>query len=121
MIQGIADVFYFVADMDRAAAFYRDVVGLGEPTYASGHWTAFAAGGTTFALHWTGGSPVAQAQGDHGSRAGATVTFVTDDVAATIEALRAQGAPILQEPQMADWGTTATAADPDGNVFKLKG
>jgi predicted enzyme related to lactoylglutathione lyase len=40
----------FVADMDRAVAFYRDTLGL-PLKFASPHWSEFATGETTLALH----------------------------------------------------------------------
>ena len=40
----------FVADMDRAVAFYRDVVGL-PLRFQSPHWTEFETDGATLALH----------------------------------------------------------------------
>ena len=41
---------HFVADMDRAVAFYRDTVGL-EPRFSSPGWSEFATGATTLARH----------------------------------------------------------------------
>jgi predicted enzyme related to lactoylglutathione lyase len=41
---------HFVADMDRAVAFYRDTLGL-TPKFASPDWSEFATGETTLALH----------------------------------------------------------------------
>ena len=40
----------FVADMDRAVAFYRDSMGL-SLKFASPSWSEFATGETTLALH----------------------------------------------------------------------
>ena len=40
----------FVADMDKAVAFYRDTLGL-ELKFASPEWSEFATGETTLALH----------------------------------------------------------------------
>ena len=40
----------FVADMDKAVAFYRDTLGL-ELKFASPFWTEFATGETSLALH----------------------------------------------------------------------
>src|SRR5260370_18962187 len=41
---------HFVADMNRAVAFYRDTVGL-ELRFSSPEWSEFATGTTTLALH----------------------------------------------------------------------
>ena len=40
----------FVADMARSVQFYRDVFGL-PLKFATSHWTEFATGGATLALH----------------------------------------------------------------------
>lgn len=43
-------VIKFVADMDRAVAFYRDTLGL-PLRFQSPEWSEFETGGTTLALH----------------------------------------------------------------------
>jgi catechol 2,3-dioxygenase-like lactoylglutathione lyase family enzyme len=40
----------YVADMDRAIAFHRDVLGL-QPKFSSPFWSEFVTGETTLALH----------------------------------------------------------------------
>ena len=40
----------YVADMDKAVAFYRDTLGL-EPKFQSPFWSEFDTGETTLALH----------------------------------------------------------------------
>src|SRR3954468_7959210 len=40
----------FVADMEKAIAFHRDVLGL-TPKFTSPHWSEFATGDVTLALH----------------------------------------------------------------------
>jgi lactoylglutathione lyase len=40
----------FVADMDKAIAFHRDVLGL-KPRFTSPHWSEFDTGDVTLALH----------------------------------------------------------------------
>jgi catechol 2,3-dioxygenase-like lactoylglutathione lyase family enzyme len=47
------------------------------------------------------------------------VTFMADDVEATFGELRDRGVEFLQEPQKADWGTSAVFQDQDGNKFVL--
>ncbi len=43
-------VIKFVGDMDRAVAFHRDTLGL-PLKFTSPHWSEFATGETTLALH----------------------------------------------------------------------
>jgi catechol 2,3-dioxygenase-like lactoylglutathione lyase family enzyme len=47
------------------------------------------------------------------------VTFSADDVEATAREMKARGVEFVQEPQKADWGTSAIFKDPDGNQFVL--
>jgi catechol 2,3-dioxygenase-like lactoylglutathione lyase family enzyme len=47
------------------------------------------------------------------------ITFVADDVEATAAALKLRGVEFTQEPQHADWGTSAVFKDQDGNLFVL--
>jgi len=56
-IQGINVIFYWVTDVDRSTAFYRDVLGL-DPGPRHGDWQEFDIDGPTrFAIHG-GGQPV---------------------------------------------------------------
>ncbi len=50
MVTGIDTIFCQVDDMNRATAFYRDVLGF-EVGYSSPYWTSFKTGSTTLALH----------------------------------------------------------------------
>jgi lactoylglutathione lyase len=50
MASTLAYVMEFVGDMDHAAAFYRDTLGL-SLKFSSPDWTEFATGETTLVLH----------------------------------------------------------------------
>jgi catechol 2,3-dioxygenase-like lactoylglutathione lyase family enzyme len=47
------------------------------------------------------------------------LTFLADDVEATWRVLQSRGVAFVQEPQKADWGTSAIFKDLDGNQFVL--
>jgi lactoylglutathione lyase len=47
------------------------------------------------------------------------ITFVADDVEATVRILKDKGVEFVQEPQKADWDTAAIFQDQDGNKFLL--
>jgi predicted enzyme related to lactoylglutathione lyase len=47
------------------------------------------------------------------------VMLKVDDLAATLAALKAGGAAILDEPQSASYGLTALVHDPSGNTLEL--
>jgi len=46
----LSHIIEFVSDMDRAVAFYRDVIGL-PLKFQSPEWSEFSTGDVTFALH----------------------------------------------------------------------
>ena len=50
MTPKLSHIIEFVADMDRAVKFYRDVIGL-PLKFESPAWSEFATGEITFALH----------------------------------------------------------------------
>jgi predicted enzyme related to lactoylglutathione lyase len=103
-------VAYPVADLERARAFYRDVVGLGEATMLNVDWAEFDLGNATFALEGS-----ADALGiAPGSASGAA--FEVDDYDAVVGRLREHGAGIFNEFD----GPACRAAfvrDPEGNAF----
>jgi lactoylglutathione lyase len=79
----------YVADMDRAVAFYRDTLGL-ELKFETPGWTEFATGSTTLALH--------PATAEH--QAGSTVVgFRDDDFQAFCDAKAAAGVVFTKTPQ----------------------
>jgi catechol 2,3-dioxygenase-like lactoylglutathione lyase family enzyme len=103
-----------VSDVDRAASFYADVLGLPELFRFPG--TAF------FDAH---GVRIYLAQPTEPDFEGtATVYFRVDDVGATLDRLEAAGAPVRERPTIV-FGTDeydlwlAFVQDPDGNNIGL--
>lgn len=76
------------ADMKRAVAFYRDVIGL-EEIFVSDFWTELRHGDAIVALHG----------GHDGSRNPTGLSFQYEDVLAMAEKVRQAGAALLQPPQ----------------------
>ena len=119
MIRGVRDVYVNVADMDRAVAFYTEVLGL-SATERSPHWTTLDCGGLRFGLHWTGGDPVPAVPGDaHGPHAGGVITLEVADIEAALAALAAAGVEVRGGIARNPWGALLVFEDPDGNVLKL--
>ncbi len=75
------------ADMKRAVAFYRDVIGLDE-VFVSDFWTELRHGDAIIALHG----------GHDGSRNPTGLSFQFEDVLAMAERIREAGGTILQPP-----------------------
>lgn len=119
MITAIQDVYYNVADMERAIRFYRDTLGLTLLT-TNPHWTALAVGDLRLGLHWTEGAPVPAIPRDaHGAHAGAVVTFQVADIDQAHATLTKLGVKFLSPVTRNPWGSLAVFEDPDGNVLKL--
>lgn len=76
------------ADMKRAVAFYRDVIGL-EEIFVSDYWTELRHGDAIVALHG----------GHDGTRNPTGLSFQYEDVLAMAEKVRLAGATILQPPE----------------------
>jgi catechol 2,3-dioxygenase-like lactoylglutathione lyase family enzyme len=102
---------HFVADMERAVAFYRDTLGLA-PKFASPGWSEFATGETTLALHPA--SPDNPAGSTH-------LGFGTPDVAAFHQALAAKGIVFTRLPTPEHGITLAEFLDCDGARCSVSG
>jgi len=85
--QGINVVSITVPDLDQARAFYRDVLGFGEPVYDLPEmgWVEFNTGSTA------GHISIITTEGDWQPSKGIDVVLNTPDCAATVQALRAKG------------------------------
>jgi predicted enzyme related to lactoylglutathione lyase len=102
---------HFVADMDRAVAFYRDTVGL-PLKFASPGWSEFATGATTLALH-----PASDQ-----NPAGTThLGLHADDVAGMHRALTSAGVRFTREPTPEHGITLAEFVDSEGARVSLSG
>ena len=102
---------HFVADMDRAVAFYRDTLGL-TLKFASPGWSEFATGATTLALH-----PASDA-----NPAGTThLGLHADDVASMHRALTKAGVRFTRDPTPEHGITLAEFVDSEGARVSLSG
>lgn len=111
MIRAVAFIAYAVRDVPRAAAFYRDVLGLepGEP-FNDGYFE-FNVGSTAFAVD---GSPPPGIEPGTCSGLG----FEVDDVAAARQRLLDYGATVSDVYEFPSC-SACFAQDPDGNRFAL--
>jgi predicted enzyme related to lactoylglutathione lyase len=104
-------VWFWVADMDRAVAFYRDALGLPMQMRHEDAWAEFDAGGIRIGLHGAteGAAP-------HGG----TAVFRVDDVDLARASLQERG--VVFEDHLGEvpgYARYASFADPDGNSMQL--
>ena len=128
-ILAVDTVAIVVSDRRKAIAWYRDVLGLpvayigprestSNPTVAGtpddpGHWIELGPGRPRTRVH------LCEIGGTEPGPTG--ITFLTDDIEADHERLRAKGVRFLTPPTKMDWGEwLCQFVDPDGNEFDLK-
>lgn len=111
----------FVNDLDRAIDFYVDKLGfekrVDEPFDEEGHrWVEVVPQGSDTALilaHGYGDWSPERVGGHTG------LMFSVDEMASTVETLKARGVTFQGEPEPTPYGIFAHATDPDGNTFTL--
>lgn len=108
---GIKRIIVFVSDMERALAFYRDVLGLALQSQDGDGWAELAAGTCTIGLHSGGTASKSERQGPK-------IVFGSDDVASVRKELLARGAPM---GPLKKFGALelCDGHDPDGNPFQI--
>jgi len=107
----LGHVRYPVTDMERAVAFYRDVVGLPLKWRDGDAWAAFDAGGATLALE-------RRSVGAHQPAGVMASLKIGRDLDRFVQALREAGATVTAAEAGAH-ERVATLTDPDGNQTSL--
>ncbi len=116
MFKRVDDVFFNVDDMDGAAAFYRDKLGL-SIKYQSADWVELDAGNVTIALRRYGSGP--EGRPELGVGEGATIVLEVDDIEASKAELEDRGVKFIGG--VFQYGAVKLAAfeDLDGNVLQI--
>ena len=112
MVDRLDHVYYWVGEMDRAVAFYRDVLGLDLVRRDGDNWAVFDAGGRQFALHGA-------VEGRPLSPGGATAVFSVADLDGARARLSELGVEFGHEGDVAGYARFASFKDPDGNTVQL--
>lgn len=106
-------VYFWTGDLDRAVAYYRDVLGLRLLRREGSSWAEFEAGPVRLGLHGIVAGPVLLL-------AGATVVLRVEDLEQEMRMLEARGA-LLSGPtgEIPHTGRFGSLLDPDGNALLL--
>ena len=111
MFGRIKQVWFWVADMDRAVAFYSEALGLQVVRRHGDEWVEMDAGPIRVALHGTDATE---------RPTGGTVVFEVDDLDATRFAMEMRGAVFEEHVgEVEDQARFASFTDPDGNRMQL--
>jgi predicted enzyme related to lactoylglutathione lyase len=106
-------VYYWTADMDRAVAFYRDVVGLKLVRQDGPQWAEFATEPVRFALHGA-------VEGHPMGSGGAAVMFRVEDLDLARRTMQEKGVAFDEHSgEVEGFARFATFRDPDGNRVEL--
>jgi len=104
-------VIKYVADMDKAVAFYRDKLGL-ELRFQSPHWTEFSTGETTLALHLAS---------DEHPAGNASLGFGVEDIDSFYSSAQADGIEFTSEPKETFGHRIARFNDSEGAECSVSG
>lgn len=114
MVTSVSTLLCQVSDMDRAVAFYRDVLGL-KPGYTSPHWSDFKIGDIKIGLHPPfDGSSAPYSVRNKGWKIGLEVS----DLAEFREKLKVAGVWTAAEYHDIPGGVILDFEDPDGNAMQ---
>ncbi len=110
-VGAVDHVWFWVTDMDRSVAFYRDAVGLELRMRHEDTWAEFAAGPIRIGLHGAGEST---------ARHGGTAVFLVDDLDLAKASLEARGVAFEDHlGEVPGYARYASFSDPDGNSMQL--
>lgn len=108
----VAQVYYYVSNMDEAIKFYTETLGLPLRIRFDDYWAEVDAGTITLGLHPTEDGKKPKQGG------GGTVSFQVEDIEALVEVLKKKGATV-SEIHTPDRGKFAMVSDPDGNQMHV--
>lgn len=108
-------VVYYVFDMERAHAFYRDAVGLAPQAYSPG-WTEMTCGEVTVALH------ALPKDSDRGLTQVPTLNLRVDELEPAVEKVVKAGGQLIaiREAQPHVPVRLAELKDTEGNMFEFR-
>jgi predicted enzyme related to lactoylglutathione lyase len=112
MLLRLWDVTFTVSNLERAVAFYENVLGLSKKYHFPENYAGFDCGGVEIGL-----APGAALTSNEGAPC---LNFLVVNIDESIRILHERGVHFVEEPQDTAWGgRIARFADPDGNVLQL--
>jgi predicted enzyme related to lactoylglutathione lyase len=110
-VGGVDHVWFWVSDMDRSVAFYRDALGLRMRMRHEDNWAEFEAGSIRIGLHGAGDGPAAH---------GGTAVFLVEDLDLARAVLQERGVAFEDHlGEVSGYARYASFTDPDGNSMQL--
>ncbi len=113
MIKTVWCITFYVSDLEKAAEFYEEILGL-EKKYGYSSYVGFECGGVETGLipKLAGRQKV--------NPLSPSVEFLVDDVEKVYKELKNKGVKIIKELHEESWGGKQAAfTDPDGNILGI--
>jgi catechol 2,3-dioxygenase-like lactoylglutathione lyase family enzyme len=112
VIKTVWSITFYVSDLQKAAKFYEEILGL-EKKYEFSSYVGFECGGIEIGL-------IPQPNGRSAQKASPVVQFLVDGVDKFCSELKAKGVELVNELHDETWGgRQATFKDPDGNILEI--
>ncbi len=113
MIKTVWRITFCVSNLEKAAEFYEETLGL-EKKYEYSSYVGFECGGVEIGLI------LKVTEGQKVSPASPSVEFLVDDVEKVYKELKNKGVKLFKELHEEPWGgKQATFTDPDGNIIEI--
>jgi catechol 2,3-dioxygenase-like lactoylglutathione lyase family enzyme len=112
MLLRVWDVTFNVSNLERAVAFYENILGLSKKYHFHEDYAGFDCGGVEIGL-----SPdIPQESREEVP----CVNFLVEDIDESVRVLHERGVHFVKQPQDTGWGgRIARFEDPDGHVLQL--
>lgn len=112
MIKTVWSITFHVSDLEKAAKFYEETLGL-EKKYEFSSYVGFECGGVEIGL-------IPRPKGDARQSSSASVQFLVSNVSEFCDKLKERGVNFTKELHEETWGgKQASFEDPDGNVLEV--
>jgi catechol 2,3-dioxygenase-like lactoylglutathione lyase family enzyme len=113
MIKTVWSITFHVSNLEKAAKFYEETLGL-EKKYEYSSYVGFECGGVEIGL-----APKIT-EGQKVSLVSPSVEFLVDDAEKVYKELKNKGVNFIKELHEEPWGgKQATFTDPDGNILEI--
>ena len=112
VVTALDHVYYWTSDMDRAVAFYAEVLGLRLVRREGSRWAELDVAGRRLALHGA-------VDGHAVTPGGAAAVFEVEDLDRATALLERRGVTFDHQGDVQGYARFASFHDPDGNALQL--
>jgi len=113
MIKTVWSITFYVSDLQKAAKFYEEILGL-ERKYTYSSYVGFECGGIEI------GFIEKPKEEQKVNLPSPSVEFLVDDISRACEVLKSKGVKFIKEMHEEPWGgKQATFTDPDGHILEI--